>query len=199
MRTTAESHSASRDPGPAARASARPDSGRVGLPRTDLPRRYLKAGDLMFCRSACEVTTVLGSCVAVTFFSAQFGLGAICHAMLPAPKAGDDPERLGDKRWKFVCFAIDELIRCFQQPGLPPSAVEVKVFGGGHLLQRPTGNGVGLTVGAANVALACRLLAEAGFAIVASDVGGPRGRKVVFNTKTGSVHVKTLGRSGAAS
>lgn len=189
---------ASRDSGRAPRDPARPDSGRVGLPRTDLPRRYLKAGDLVFCRSACEVTTVLGSCVAVTFYSAQFGLGAICHAMLPAPKDGYDAERLGDKRWKFVCFAIDELIRCFQQPGLPPSAVEVKIFGGGHLLQRPAGDAVGLTVGAANVALARTMLAQAGFTIVAGDVGGSRGRKVIFNTKTGSVHVKSLGRSAAA-
>jgi chemotaxis protein CheD len=144
------------------------------------------------------VTTVLGSCVAVTFFSAQLGLGAICHAMLPAPKGGDDPTLLGEKRWKFVCYAIDELIRCFQQPGVPPSAVEVKIFGGGHLLQRPTAESRGLTVGSANVALARRLLAEAGFEIVAGDVGGPLGRKVVFNTKTGSVHVKSLGGSNLA-
>ena len=180
------------------RETTRPESGRVGLPRTDLPRRYLKPGDLMFCRSACEVTTVLGSCVAVTLFSAQMGLGAICHAMLPAPQNGDDASLMGGKRWKFVCYAIEELISCFQQPGLPPSAVEVKIFGGGHLLHGSDVHNGGYTVGSANVALARTMLAQAGFAIVAGDIGGAFGRKVVFNTKTGSVHVKTLGRSGAA-
>ena len=180
------------------RQRTRPASGPVKLPRTDLPRRYLKAGDLMICRTACEVTTVLGSCVAVTFFSAQLGLGGICHAMLPAPRHGDDDTALrGEGRWKYVSCALKELIECFAQPGVQPSAVEVKIFGGGHLIA-PTSNGEGgANVGANNVALARRMLADAGFAISAGDVGGPHGRKVVFNTQTGDVHMKLLHRTAA--
>lgn len=180
------------------RQRTRPASGPVKLPRTDLPRRYLKAGDLMICRTACEVTTVLGSCVAVTFFSAKLGLGGICHAMLPAPRHGDDEYDLrGDERWKYVRYALRELIECFSQPGLPPASVEVKIFGGGHLIaNNGTGEG-GANVGANNVSLARRMIADAGFTIAAGDVGGPHGRKVVFNTRTGAVHVKLLNRNGA--
>jgi len=171
----------------------------VKLPRTDLPRRYLKAGDLMICRSSCEVTTVLGSCVAVTFFSSRLGLGGICHAMLPSPRHGDDEEAiLGEQRWKYVSYSLAELIQCFSQPGLPAADVEVKIFGGGHLLARSTDGEGGANVGANNVALARRLLAEAGFKIAAGDVGGPHGRKVVFNTLTGAVHMKLLGRSAGS-
>jgi len=176
-----------------------PASGMVKLPRTDLPRRYLKAGDLMICRSSCEVTTVLGSCVAVTFFSSRLGLGGICHAMLPSPRHGDDEEAiLGEQRWKYVSYSLAELIQCFSQPGLPAADVEVKIFGGGHLLARSTDGEGGANVGANNVALARRLLAEAGFKIAAGDVGGPHGRKVVFNTLTGAVHMKLLGRSAGS-
>ena len=180
------------------RQRTRPASGPVKLPRTDLPRRYLKAGDLMICRTACEVTTVLGSCVAVTFFSAQLGLGGICHAMLPAPRHGDDDTALrGEGRWKYVSCALKELIECFTQPGISPAAVEVKIFGGGHLIARSSGREDGANVGANNVALARRMLADAGFAISAGDVGGPHGRKVVFNTQTGDVHMKLLHRTAA--
>lgn len=180
------------------RQRTRPTSGPVKLPRTDLPRRYLKAGDLMICRTACEVTTVLGSCVAVTFFSAQLGLGGICHAMLPAPRHGDGKCSKGcDERWKYVSCALAELIECFNQPGVSPSAVEVKIFGGGHLIA-PSSNGEGgANVGANNVALARRMLSEAGFKIAAGDIGGPHGRKIVFNTLTGVVHMKLLNRNSA--
>lgn len=181
------------------RQRTRPASGPVKLPHTDLPRRYLKAGDLMICRTACEVTTVLGSCVAVTFFSAQLKLGGICHAMLPEPRHGDGASDLrNEQRWKYVRYALQELIQCFAQPGVSPSSVEVKLFGGGHLLARGADNENGANVGANNVALARTILSEAGFKIAAGDVGGPHGRKVVFNTLTGVVHMKLLGRNSTA-
>jgi chemotaxis protein CheD len=178
------------------RQRTRPACGPVKLPRSDLPRRYLKAGDLMICRTACEVTTVLGSCVAVTFFSSQLGLGGICHAMLPAPRHGDDDGTVrGEARWKYVSFALQELIECFTQPGLPPAAVEIKIFGGGHLIARTASGEGGANVGANNVACARRMLSEAGFKIAAGDIGGPHGRKIVFNTLTGAVHMKLLSPS----
>ncbi len=175
------------------RAETSAGSEPVALPRSDLPRRYLTAGDLMICRTACEVTTVLGSCVAVTFFSAELGLGGICHAMLPEPRATEDAEEAsGPERWKYVCFAVDELERCFESPGLPRSAVEVKLFGGARLQEGEWVAGRWGHVGAANVAVARALLEDAGFVVRAYDVGGTRGRKVVFNTRTGEVHVKLL-------
>jgi chemotaxis protein CheD len=180
------------------RQRTRPASGPVKLPRTDLPRRYLKAGDLMICRTACEVTTVLGSCVAVTFFSAKLELGGICHAMLPAPRYGDEDCALcSEGRWRYVRCALAELIACFTHPGISPAAVEVKIFGGGHLIASSSDGDGGANVGANNVALARRMLAEAGFTIAAGDVGGPHGRKVVFNTQTGVVHMKLLNRDNA--
>lgn len=177
--------------GPDAQSS--PASELVRLPRTDLPRRYLSASDLIICRSACEVTTVLGSCVAITFFSAKLGLGGICHAMLPEPRSPETAdETSGPERWKFVCYAVEELVQSFTQPDLPPSAVEVKLFGGARLQEGEWTPGRWGNVGAANVAVARALVEDAGFAICAYDVGGNLGRKVVFNTKTGEVHVKLL-------
>lgn len=44
---------------------------------------YLKPGEVVVARKPVLVSTVLGSCVAVTMFSPDCGFGAICHAMLP--------------------------------------------------------------------------------------------------------------------
>jgi chemotaxis protein CheD len=163
----------------------------VRLPAADLPKRYLKPGDLMICREPCEVTTVLGSCVAVTFFSARLKLAAICHAMLPAPRRAGDRVDFWANRWKYVSAAVAELIGCFQRAG-PPGDVEVKIFGGAHLLQSGAAVEPTASVGSANVAFAHQLLAAAGYAILAADVGGTIGRKLVFNTLSGAVHVKRL-------
>ena len=50
----------------------------------------------------------------------------------------------------------------------------------------------GLRLGERNVAAARRLLAAAGIAVVAEDVGGSRGRKLVFHTDDGVALVRTL-------
>ena len=164
----------------------------------ELPRLYLTPGDLMICREPCEVTTVLGSCVAVTFFSARLRLAAICHAMLPVPFCGNASSDFWEQRWKYVSYALDELIRHFLPTENSASDVEVKIFGGAHLLPpRDRLNSDG-SIGSANVALARRLLAEAGFAIRACDVGGIAGRKVIFDTRSGAVHSRRLSQIGVA-
>jgi chemotaxis protein CheD len=160
------------------------------LERESVPQQYLKAGEVIVSRVACEITTVLGPCVAITFFSAKAGLAAICHAMLPEPNGREPPPDGDPLRWKYVCHAIPELARPFKAAGLRPSQVEVKLFGGAHLLLGPACGGSRLAVGSANAALARRLIAEAGFTISAADVGGAAGRKLVFETQSGVVHVK---------
>lgn len=138
------------------------------------------------------VTTVLGPCVAVTFFSARLKRGAICHAMLPEPRSNGRSD-FWETPEKYVSCAVEKLIQSFQGSAAA-SDVEVKIFGGAHLLPG-RGKTKSTSVGAANVALARELLAAAGYTITASDTGGTFGRKVVFNTQSGSVHVKRLNRT----
>ena len=163
------------------------------LPATALPRRFLKPGEMMLCREPCQVTTVLGPCVAVTFFSARLKLAAICHAMLPSPRGGCTEPCFPEPQWKYVSIVLPELMHWFLPPG-SGSDVEVKIFGGAHLLQArgASPSTTKASVGSANVALARELLAVAGFVLCASDTGGTIGRKVVFDTQSGAVHVKCL-------
>ena len=49
-----------------------------------------------------------------------------------------------------------------------------------------------MPIGAQNVAVATRFLEEAGVPLVESEVGGTRGRRVVFSIATGNVSVKNL-------
>jgi chemotaxis protein CheD len=155
-----------------------------------IPHRFLSPGDLLVVTTPCEITTILGPCVAVTFWCPRSHVGAICHAMLPTENAGFTPVAASHS-WKYVNSVIPEMWRRFLRKGGTASSLEVKLFGGADLLLN-RGDSRSARIGPQNVELAQQLLAERGLHILASDVGGKKGRKLIFNTQTGSVRVKRL-------
>jgi chemotaxis protein CheD len=155
-----------------------------------LPQRFLTPGDLILVTTPCEITTILGPCVAVTFWCPRSRVAAICHAMLPSDGSGSTPPA-GGRSWKFVSSVIPEMWNRFRRKGAVADSIEVKLFGGADLLHH-TGDFRSARIGPQNVELAQQLLAERGLPILASAVGGKKGRKLIFNTQTGSVRVKRL-------
>jgi chemotaxis protein CheD len=158
-----------------------------------LPRRFLAPGGLLVIAGPCEVTTILGPCVAVTFWCRRSHVAAICHAMLPVAPAAGRPAA-GTARWKYVSEAIPEMLTRFIRKGGRPPSLEIKLFGGADLLHDSASSPAG-QIGPRNVQLVRELLAERGLAAIASDVGGHAGRKLVFNTLTGDVDIKRLPNS----
>ncbi|AJE02942.1 chemotaxis protein CheD [Geobacter pickeringii] len=152
-------------------------------PATDLAAVYLKPGELHFGAAPSAVTTVLGSCVSVTMFERASGTAAICHALLPE---GDKDDAL-----RYVDTSIHRMLAMFSARGVSPARLEVKLFGGADLLG--TG-GSRIGVGRRNVEIARRVLSTSGLAVAAADVGGTRGRKLIFYTHTGEVLLKRLCR-----
>jgi chemotaxis protein CheD len=157
-----------------------------------LPQIYLKPGELLVTHEPSLVTTILGSCVAVTFFSPRLRLAAICHAMLPRPKhGGPDPEQSG-MRFKYLSEAIPYMAEKFARLGISPPEVDVKLFGGGNVIGGTGPQQPERRLGSVNVQVARDMLEAASFQIRASNVGGERGRKILFDTSTGGVRHKHL-------
>jgi len=130
--------------------------------------------------------TVLGSCVAVTFFVPKRGLAAIFHALLPRA----EEYRLHDpltSPFKFVDSAILNLASRLFHRGVTRHEIECKVFGGASALFAEE-----MSVGRRNVEVAFHTLAELGLRVAASNVGGERGRKIVFTSGTGEIFVRLL-------
>lgn len=154
-------------------------------PLEKVPSHYLYPCMVFAHRQEYVVSTVLGSCVAVCMWDSVMGMGGMNHFMLalwngeglPTPKYGN--------------IAIEKLIRAMVDRGCMRERMVAKVFGGGNVIG--TGQ-AGPTVGDRNIAIARELLAEAGIPIVASDLGGDCGRKVIFNTRTGTVLMSRLKR-----
>ncbi len=145
---------------------------------------YLHAGQLFAASDPCEITTILGSCVAVCLFDPSRRLGGANHYLLPIrPGAAHASPRFGN-------VAIAELLERLVGLGSRKRDLGAKVFGGATLTGGARAVAGGL--GAKNVELARDVLAREGLPIIAEDVGGERGRKIVLRTDDGIVWVKKL-------
>ncbi len=164
------------------------------LRHAGLPNVHLKIGEGIVTHGNVLISTVLGSCISVSFYHARSGLAGIFHAMLPSSREGTYD---GKTPCKFVDSAIGTIYQQFQRRGLANRELELKLFGGAFSM------GVGaspdvqqlVNVGARNVEVARKVLHELGLSIQRENVGGDRGRKLVFNTRTGDVWMKMLGKA----
>jgi len=159
----------------------------------ELPRVSVQPGELCLVREPAILQTILGSCVSVTLWSPRLGVGALCHGVLPrSPRGAVAPEG-----HHYVDFAIRHLVRKFDELGAVRREVEVKVFGGADVLPVGAFRTGRPTVGALNCQVALETLEEEGLAVLASDLGGTRGRTIRFHTATGEVLVHRLEKLGA--
>jgi chemotaxis protein CheD len=131
-----------------------------------------------------EVTTILGSCVAVCLWDRRLRVGGANHFLLPhGAGGGNDSARFGN-------VAVERLIMELVALGSQKVDLQAKVFGGAAVIEAFRGREGHL--GSNNVELARALLMEHGIPIVAEDVGGHRGRKVIFQTDSGIALVRLI-------
>jgi chemotaxis protein CheD len=150
---------------------------------------YLNPGDVQLVRQPSLLKTILGSCVGVTFRCTRLGLGALCHGIMPSCPPGTE----GPECYRYVDFAIRNLISRFEVLGARRSEIEVKVFGGADVLPLFAAATTRRTVGAQNCQTARDVLRDEGLKILAFDIGGTNGRVIEFDTSTGEVLVRMLG------
>jgi len=160
-------------------------SPRQMAPSIERVQVYLHAGQVFASATPCEVTTVLGSCVAVLLVDGVRRIGGASHYLLPFDAGGS----LATAR--FGTVAISMLVEQMLALGSRRRDLVAKVFGGAATLRSGDGSR-GPTLGEKNIEVAQRRLDEEDIPVVAQDVGGIVGRKVVFFTDEGHVWIKKL-------
>ncbi|MDC0708060.1 GAF domain-containing protein [Stigmatella sp. ncwal1] len=145
---------------------------------------YLHPGDIFTSSTPSEVTTILGSCIAVSLWDSHLRRGGLSHFLLPRAPALQAPSiRYGD-------LAIPTLVEQLSRLGCQRQHLQAGMFGGA-ILEGP-GPETGASLGQRNAQLARTLLKELDIPLVAEDVGGAFGRKLRFRTEDGTVMLKTL-------
>jgi chemotaxis protein CheD len=137
---------------------------------------------LSFPSAPCVLSTVLGSCVAVCLWDTASALGGMNHYLLPALPRGAAPSS------RFGTVAVPELVEELVRRGARRMRLEAKVFGGARVLG-PDGPD---HLGARNAEVALELLALENVRVVSGDVGGSRGRRVLFDGGSGHAWVRLL-------
>jgi chemotaxis protein CheD len=147
---------------------------------------YLNAGHLYVSATPARITTILGSCVAMCVWDAMTGIGGMNHYMLPQDFGinCDTP--------RYARTAIEQLFAQLAAAGASRSRLQSKLFGGACVMASFQSGG--LDLGSRNVDVAREYLAAARIPIVAEDVGGTHGRKLVFRTDTGLAMVRKVAR-----
>jgi chemotaxis protein CheD len=146
----------------------------------------LKPGDLYFTRvgeKPSVVRTLLGSCVAITLWHPRFGIGGMCHYVVPKRGPAERSSRLDGR---YAEEAVRMFIEAVNRYGTRPAEYEVGLFGGGS--QFPTQRG--FDVPGQNVSAGRRLLQLAGFQVGAEHVGGTGPRVVELDLGTGTIRLR---------
>jgi chemotaxis protein CheD len=146
---------------------------------------YLHSGKFHVSATPCRISTILGSCVAVAVFDPVTGVGGLNHFLLP-----HGPFVAPAQAARFGNLAVPQLVEAVLAAGASRASLQAKLFGGACVLaafRKPGGH-----LGTRNVEVAREMLKADGIPVVAEDVEGCSGRKLIFQTHDGVAWVRSL-------
>jgi chemotaxis protein CheD len=149
--------------------------------------RTVYIGDVFASREPTELSTVVGSCIAVCLIDPRARVGGMNHFMLPAPGHGRNPTH---DRARFGVHAMDLLMGAMLKAGAERRAIVAKIFGGAHVLLVPES---ARSIPQCNIRFIEEFMTIEGIQVLSCDVGGYLPRRVRFHTDTGKVYVHRLG------
>ncbi len=146
---------------------------------------FLNPGDYAFGDEQTRIRTILGSCVAVTFWHPGLRIGAMCHYLLPTRA----PSLVEPRGGKYAEEVIPIISEHFAGRGLHASTFQVKMFGGSNMFPGLS-LGESLNIGTKNIHMGLAVLTRNGFNILNYDLAGGTNRTVVFDIWSGEVWVR---------
>jgi chemotaxis protein CheD len=142
-------------------------------------------GQAIFACDPTRLTTILGSCVAVTLYSPRQRMGILGHIVLPLAKGSSDYPA------KYADTAVPHMLSTLRSHGVGPKELSAKLVGGACMF----GAGQFAQIGISNVEAAIAALTAAGIPLVGREVHGNSGRRICFDLATGSISVASVGHS----
>ncbi len=137
----------------------------------------------MFAHKAShDITTVLGSCVAVCLYDQKQQFGGMNHFMLPIWK----DEGLATP--KYGNIAIPRLVDKMLSIGAKKNNLVAKVFGGANSVMESNV----YEIGKRNIQIAFELLDRHNIRVLKSDTDGKKNRRIMMNTATNKIYLKYI-------
>lgn len=137
-------------------------------------RYHLEAGDIFAVAQPAMVSAVLGTCVAVCLHDRRLKIGGMNHFLYPKPSMFSQPTA------QHGVVSIPALIQMMVKQGSRLQDIEAQIFGGGETVGAISDGHIGTK----NVKIARKILKKNGIKVVSEDVGGLKGRRLIFHTGT---------------
>ncbi|MDC7221715.1 MAG: chemotaxis protein CheD [Spirochaetales bacterium] len=133
------------------------------------------------------ISTVLGSCVAVSLYDSERKMAGMNHFMLVE---GKDVTNTGElmRLERYGSFAMESLLNEFIRGGSLKANLQAKVFGGSRLLGSEPASST--DIGHQNVLYALNFLKNEGIPVLAKDTGGKRSRRLYLFPQTFKILMK---------
>ncbi|MFH1139509.1 MAG: chemotaxis protein CheD [Pseudomonadota bacterium] len=145
---------------------------------------FLEPGHVYLPAKPTQICAVVGYGVVVTVYDQGRRQGGMCHYLYPFRKSKKESTAL------FAGPAIVALVKMFFEAGAAPAELEAHLFGGAW----ETGAEAPREWAEKNVTVGVEILGKLGVNISGRDVGGQRGRKIVFNSDTGETAILKVNR-----
>lgn len=149
---------------------------------------FLLPGTIYIGNSNTLIVTILGSCVAICLWDEVTRIGGMNHYMLPLWNGEGVPTP------KYGNIAIPKLISKLEERGIPVHRLKAKVFGGANLLSSNPQKSL-TSIGDRNIEIAFEFLDKYRIPILAKDVGGNLGRKIIMNVENFEIKLKRITKS----
>lgn len=147
--------------------------------------------DLKTCTMPDGLTTLgLGSCVGVVLYDPVTKVSGLLHLMLP------DSTRIKNNQnvAKFADTGIVELCEQMKKMGAVQSRLVAKIAGGAQMFSFGNNTNDIVSVGKKNVEATKTILARMGIKLVAEDTGLNYGRTIIFDSVTGKLMIRSVGK-----
>lgn len=154
--------------------------------------RLIRVGmaDLNVCRAPDGLTTLgLGSCVGVALYDEKSKIAGMVHVMLP-----DSTKHTGHTNpAKFADTGIAKLVEEMTALGASKNRLTAKIAGGASMFAFKSENEL-LQIGNRNVEAVKQVLKKLGIRLLSEDTGSNYGRTIEFDSDTGMLTVKAIGK-----
>jgi chemotaxis protein CheD len=147
------------------------------------PNHFLYPSTVFVSTKGVTIETILGSCVSVCLYNPILKCGGMNHYMLPLWNGE------GLESPKYGNVAIDTLLAKMTQLSSGKETLIAKVFGGANQYDSKS---PAFNIGERNIQLALYTLKKYSIPVAAFSLGGPHGRKVLFDTESGQVFMKYI-------
>ncbi|MFT5875470.1 MAG: chemotaxis protein CheD [Clostridium sp.] len=134
------------------------------------------------------ITVGLGSCVGIAIYDKGIGLGGLAHIMLPDSSQFNKVTN----EIKFADLAIPILVADMIKKGAKLQNMRAKIAGGASMFNF-SDKSIIMDIGNRNGIAVKNALKNLSIPLVAEDIGGKKGRTLIFDAANGVLSIRTVG------